>query len=113
MKSVEFAPVTLPDIRDSASTPYGFVVDRIWDNPGVVVARRPHWPDAMHVLVLPCKDLDEEAERNGNVDAVRFWVFFDDEVEYVPTDEDMLADDWEVEILPGNDDDEGGAFVLV
>ena len=110
MKSVEFAPVTLPDIRDSASTPYGFMIDHLWDNPGVNVARRPQWPAGMYVSVQPFDEAEIEAMGDW---AMESGVFFDDDIEYVPTDEDMLADDWEVGILPGNDDDEGGVFVLV
>ena len=89
----DLRPVPLPAIRHPAATRYGFVIDWLWSDQSHV-ARRPSWPEGMHIGQLPCIDLDEEFEANGNVGAMTTWIFFDDGVEYTAPVADTLADDW-------------------
>ena len=107
--SVKFAPVTLPANRHPDSTSYGFMIDHLWDNPGVNVARRPQWPAGMYISVQPFDEAEIEAMGDW---AMESGVFFDDDIEYGSPAEDMAADDWETAIV-SDDDDEGGAFVLI
>lgn len=84
-------PVPIPQVHDAWATPYGFMIDHIWAADGNA-ARRPHWPDGMHIAVRPCEDLDEPGPWNDG--AMTCWVFFDDDTEYGAPDEDLKATDW-------------------
>lgn len=96
-----WTPIPIPPTRDVAATPYGFMIDHIWAAPEINAARRPGWPEDMFISVLPCNDLDEECEENGNVGAMTRWVFFDSGVEYGAPDADRSADDWLVGRVDG------------
>jgi hypothetical protein len=95
-----WTPIEIPPVRDAAATPYGYVIDHIWAEPGSNAARRPHWPEEMFISVEPCEDLDEVCEANGNVGAmtcwvfVTYWAFPESQMEYGALDDDCAATDW-------------------
>ncbi len=83
MTDSPWQPVTIPAVRHADATAFGFVLDHIWRVPGTNAARRPHWPEDMFISVLPCIDLDPP---NELTEGATHWVFFENGLEYVPTD---------------------------
>ena len=110
MTDSPWQPIAIPAVRDPLATPFGFVLDHIWRAPGTNDARRPHWPEDMFISVLPCIDLDPPNEFS---DGATHWVFFENGLEYVPTDKprpqlETIADlIWlaEAEVTPSPLDD--------
>ena len=97
--------VALPPAVPPATT-YGHVIDHIWamkqGETGRNVARRSHWPDDTYIVVYPCVDLAPITDDNRG--AMQEWVFFDNGLTYVPSDEDCEATDWRIGVLPDDDD---------
>ena len=91
-------PILIPPVHDAAATPYGFVIDHLWRDPGGNTARRPHWPDDMFIAVEPFEDHEIAAMGEW---AMSHGVFFDVGIEYGSPAEDMAADDWMVGYIDG------------